>query len=469
MAKATPGPGSPSSRCSGRARSAPRVFTINLTPEQFDRAQTGLVSANSYITAEVSDQFKAHGKTLTDRVRISDAAGRDAWLLTEPGLGLYLVEQLAGRRGFTVFTASLKLVHSDLTAIITGPRAGRFAFSENSPTFFNNPALPDRRQPYREFTIIYHFLPATVQAFDQFGEASTSNAFAAGLDQYGINYGVAAIGPEVIANRMGVGPMGNADAVNLKFEEFFLSSWAVGDPAMIVDVAAGDQAKAHFPRPPVKLLFSVNATPALLDGMDNGTIAADLKAKFKAAGVDLLAGSNATQISRYREWKVFDQESAAKPARGQYTVLASEAQRGGQTVKVLNVYAGPLGPAPAALGPATKALFPDDPSNVYHSNLRDHVKFRILHAGAGPAHVHHLHAHQWLHTPNDADGPVPRQPAHHPGLGLHARHGLQRQRQPQHDRRRLDLPLPFLPALRQGDVEPLAGPRRLRGGDAARR
>ncbi len=218
------------------------LFTINLTPEQFDRAQVGLVSANSYITAEVSDQFKAHGKTLTDRVRISDAEGRDAWLLTEPGLGLYLVEQLAGRRGFTVFTASLKLVHSDLTAIITGPRAGRFAFSENSPTFFNNPALPDRRQPYREFTIIYHFLPATVQAFDQFGAASTSNAFAAGLDQYGINYGVAAIGPEVIANRMGVGPMGNADAVDLKFEEFFLSSWAVGDPAMIVDVPAGDLA-----------------------------------------------------------------------------------------------------------------------------------------------------------------------------------------------------------------------------------
>jgi len=31
---------------------------------------------------------------------------------------------------------------------------------------------------------------------------------------------------------------------------------------------------------------------------------------------------------------------------------------------------------------ATKALFPDDPSNVYHSYLGDHVQFRILHAGA---------------------------------------------------------------------------------------
>ena len=75
--------------------------------------------------------------------------------------------------------------------------------------------------------------------------------------QFGINYGIAAIGPEIVANRLGVGPMGNAqqpkgksgpdtapqanqtnDAVDLKYEEFFLSSWSVGDPAMIVDVPA---------------------------------------------------------------------------------------------------------------------------------------------------------------------------------------------------------------------------------------
>src|SRR5262249_7778811 len=46
------------------------------------------------------------------------------------------------------------------------------------------------------------------------------------------------------------------------------------------------------------------------------------------------------------------------------------------------------------------AQFPDDPSNVYHSYMRDHVKFRILNASANGAHVHHQHAHQWLHTPD---------------------------------------------------------------------
>ena len=51
----------------------------------------------------------------------------------------------------------------------------------------------------------------------------------------------------------------------------------------------------------------------------------------------------------------------------------------------------------------TKAFYPDDPSNVYHSYMRDHTKMRILHAGPGPAHVHHLHAHQWLKSPNSPE------------------------------------------------------------------
>src|SRR5262245_5469560 len=33
--------------------------------------------------------------------------------------------------------------------------------------------------------------------------------------------------------------------------------------------------------------------------------------------------------------------------------------------------------------------------------MNDHVKFQILHAGTNISHVHHLHAHQWLHSPND--------------------------------------------------------------------
>ena len=49
---------------------------------------------------------------------------------------------------------------------------------------------------------------------------------------------------------------------------------------------------------------------------------------------------------------------------------------------------------------ATKVLFPDDPSNVHHSYLNDHVKMRVVHAGPKEHHIHHLHAHQWLNTPD---------------------------------------------------------------------
>jgi hypothetical protein len=103
---------------------------------------------------------------------------------------------------------------------------------------------------------------------------------------------MAAIGPEVWANRIHVGPMANC--ATCKFEEFFLSSWAVSDPAMVVDYPANNDEKKT----------------------------------------------------------------------------------------------------------ATKALYPDDPSNLYHSYMGDHVQFRILHAGTNITHVHHQHAHQWLHSPN---------------------------------------------------------------------
>jgi hypothetical protein len=49
---------------------------------------------------------------------------------------------------------------------------------------------------------------------------------------------------------------------------------------------------------------------------------------------------------------------------------------------------------------ATKAYYPDDPSNVYHSYINDHLKFRIHHGGTVATHVHHQHAHQWLQSPN---------------------------------------------------------------------
>jgi manganese oxidase len=198
----------------------------------------------------------------------------------------------------TAAAGTFELVYTDLTAIITGPYQGQF--TGQSPSFNPINASPDRRQPYREFSVHYHQPGVVNIAFPSFITGTlnyvTNNT---GGDNFGINYGIAGIAPEVFANRLGVGPV--KDCAECKFEEFFLSSWPLGDPAMLVD------------------------NPACPSS----------------------SGCNTTN-------------------------------------------------------PATVAYYPDDPSNVYHSYLRDHVKFRI-HNAANQAHVHHQHAHQWLHTPNSDD------------------------------------------------------------------
>lgn len=231
--------------------------------------------------------------------------------------------------------------YSDLTAVITGPNAGVFVGS--GPWFQQVPASPNRTQPYREFTIIYHDLFDAQQAFYNFFSPPTgqktpwediSNVLGAGSDLFGINYGTGGIGAEIVANRLGVGPMWNC--TECKFEEFFLSAWAVGDPSMVVDVPA-NVPTAYIPT-----------------GIPNPN-------------------------------KVSPWELAMANLNVDSTVLPE-----------------PYAPAPGAK--ATLAYFADDPSNVYHSYLNDHVKFRILHAGSLLTHVHHQHAHQWQHSPNDPNG-----------------------------------------------------------------
>ncbi|HYY98600.1 MAG TPA: hypothetical protein VE642_08420, partial [Pyrinomonadaceae bacterium] len=203
----------------------------------------------------------------------------------------------AGKPILKILDANNNIVHSDLNAVITGPGRGDFAPN----TYRSNATEPNRDQAFREFTVVYHDEVEAVQAFPKFyDDPVLGHTLHSVRDKFAINYGIGGIGSEILANRLGVGPEGNCPDCN--YEEFFLSAWAVGDPAQLVNVPA-------------------NTTNP--DG----------------------------------------------------------------TLKV-----GPK---------ATKVLFPDDPSNVHHSYLNDHVKMRVLHAGPKEHHIHHLHAHQWLHTPDD--------------------------------------------------------------------
>ena len=240
-----------------------------------------------------------------------------------PGAGLK-----SGQPVLNMLDAKNNIVYSDLTAIIRGP------FTPTPPA---NYAEPQRQQSYREFTIHYHEVADAVQAFpDYFPYGSDDGAFAntinPGNDNFAINYGTGGIGSEILANRFGVGPEGGCP--DCRFEEFFLSAWAVGDPAQVVDVPANSP-----------------CTPQELE-----------------------------------------QPFVASVVKG--TTLPNPPC----TVTKGNFSNGVMRP----VAKARQAFYPDDPSNVYHSYINDHVIFRILHAGAVATHVHHQHAHQWLKT-DDSD------------------------------------------------------------------
>jgi hypothetical protein len=110
-----------------------------------------------------------------------------------------------------------ELVHGDLNAIVTG---------------FSQPPsdIPGHSNaPYREFVAIMHgelktFYPPELVALEQWQLSGVKDGFA-------FNYGASGLGAMLLANRAGVGPAANC--VDCAYEEFFLESWANGDPALL--------------------------------------------------------------------------------------------------------------------------------------------------------------------------------------------------------------------------------------------
>ena len=210
----------------------------------------------------------------------------------------------------------LHTYYGDLTAAITGPDAGAFPAGDTAPPFNANAVEPNRHEPYREFVEHYHdaiTMTPPEQAFPTLynnnptGGAPTNPVLGNGGEAFAINYGADGIGSEILANRVGTGPEGGC--VDCRFEEFFLSAWAIGDPAELV-------------------------------GHPDG-----------------LAPNPATRPVPYTPKTTLKDDDSVK--------------------------------------------YPDDPSNVYHSYIGDRVVFRIVHAGQLVTHLHHLHAHQWLHSRNN--------------------------------------------------------------------
>jgi hypothetical protein len=119
-----------------------------------------------------------------------------------------------------------EIVHSDLNALIVG-------FQERDDGLEATP-----EGGFREFTAIYHDEIKAVQAFALLEEEQLKGA----RDGFAINYGSSGMGAILLANRQGIGP--SKECVGCSYEEFFLTSWANGDPALLVQYE-DDPANVH--------------------------------------------------------------------------------------------------------------------------------------------------------------------------------------------------------------------------------
>lgn len=114
------------------------------------------------------------------------------------------------------------LVHGDLNAIVVDHKL------PESPAF-------------REFTAVFHDELKTFYR-DEFVELEQSFTLSGVRDGFGINYGASGMGTILLANRKGIGPAKNC--VECAYEEFFLESWANGDPALLPEFA-DDPSNVH--------------------------------------------------------------------------------------------------------------------------------------------------------------------------------------------------------------------------------
>ncbi len=148
-----------------------------------------------------------------------------------------------------------EIVHGDLNAIIAGYQASQL---DGAP-----PLIPGR---FRELTVLFHDELNAVQAFPALEQ---DEAFQGVRDGFGINYGASGFGSILLANRARLGP--SKDCIECKFEEFFLSSWPNGDPAMIVERDRNHHAnQALFPDDPSNVQHAYLGDPVWFRNLHAG-------------------------------------------------------------------------------------------------------------------------------------------------------------------------------------------------------
>ncbi|HZN99973.1 MAG TPA: hypothetical protein VFB93_02135, partial [Burkholderiales bacterium] len=149
------------------------------------------------------------------------------------------------------------IVHTEIDGLVAGPNADGSFPAATYPLESKgkrNPTVPNRLEPFRDFASVWHDEVATAQAFPGFFRDDPVFRYVlAGVgDIFMINYGSGGIGSEIIANRLGVGPM--HDCLDCAYEEFFLTHFTVGEVAQLVDVPANFGLEECGPTRPEKCL-----------------------------------------------------------------------------------------------------------------------------------------------------------------------------------------------------------------------
>ncbi|KFE64245.1 copper oxidase [Hyalangium minutum] len=148
-----------------------------------------------------------------------------------------------------------EIVHGDLYAIVANYK----------DTELGTPTSQDVGV-FREFTAVFHDEIKVVQAFPELEDDPTLRAI---RDGFAINYGSDALGPRLLANRARIGP--SAKCFECKFEEFFLSSWPNGDPALNLERDEDGKAeRALFPEDPSNVHHAYLGDPVRIRNMHAG-------------------------------------------------------------------------------------------------------------------------------------------------------------------------------------------------------
>ncbi|VDS09472.1 hypothetical protein PARHAE_02675 [Paracoccus haematequi] len=198
------------------------------------------------------------------RSQVSQAAMDAAWAPREGGprharsggldyertLGGIPVLNMARAIGTADFrqAKAFEIVHADLNAIIWCDHRAADPGGYSTPPLHckTDTADKDRTQElrfdaFREFSVFFHDELKTFYTRN-FEELARFGQLAGVRDGFAINYGASGMGTMLLANRKGIGPA--AACAECLYEEFFLTSWANGDPALL-EWYADDPSNVH--------------------------------------------------------------------------------------------------------------------------------------------------------------------------------------------------------------------------------